>query len=271
MKKSIFCILCLCSIAVHAQNNIDGLVNAEKSFAAYSVAHGTKEAFLNFIDSAGIVFDKGKPVNGMMLWSSREKNAAVLNWRPQFAEIAASGDFGFTTGPWTFQQSANDSIIARGQFVTVWHTDKNGQWKFLVDLGVSNTPVNNIDGVEKISHSRVKFNSPESEQQKMISAEKAFISIASTDIIAAHQRFLSTKSIIIKHRSLPAFAGMRQKIVIDSLTSIQFEMIASGIASSADIGYVYGTTIVNSKPENYLHIWRKEGIEWKLALEVLRF
>ena len=91
-------VILLCSIS-EAQRTIDGLINAEKSFAAYSVANGTKEAFLKFLDSSGIIFDQGKPVNGIESWSKREKRAGVLNWFPQYAEIAYSNDFGFTTGP----------------------------------------------------------------------------------------------------------------------------------------------------------------------------
>src|SRR5258708_25344796 len=80
----------------NAQRTIDGLINAEKSFAAYSVAHGTKDAFLKFADSAGIAFDQGKPVHAIETWNKREKRPGVLNWQPEYAEISASGDFGFT-------------------------------------------------------------------------------------------------------------------------------------------------------------------------------
>jgi hypothetical protein len=52
---------------------IDALIQAEKNFAAYSVANSTKEAFLKFLDSAGIIFDKGKPANGVTTWKKREK------------------------------------------------------------------------------------------------------------------------------------------------------------------------------------------------------
>ncbi|WP_410965866.1 hypothetical protein, partial [Salmonella sp. SAL4438] len=72
-----------------AQKNIEGLIQAEKSFAAYSVAHSTKEAFLKFLDSTGVVFEKGQPVNGIESWNKKEKAPGILNWHPQFAEIAA--------------------------------------------------------------------------------------------------------------------------------------------------------------------------------------
>ena len=75
------------------------MIQAEKDFAAYSVAHSTKEAFLEYIDSSSMMFDNGEPVKAIEFWNKREKKPGVLNWRPQYAEISASGDFGYTTGP----------------------------------------------------------------------------------------------------------------------------------------------------------------------------
>src|SRR5882724_4477366 len=88
-----------------AQKGIENLIQAEKNFAAYSVGHSTKEAFLQFMDSNSIVFDKGKAVHGIELWEKKVKNSGVLNWWPLYAGISASGDLGYTTGPWTYQSS----------------------------------------------------------------------------------------------------------------------------------------------------------------------
>jgi len=54
-------------------------------------------------------------------------------------------------------------------------------------------------------------------------------------------------------------------------TQIKYEFIDSGISSSGDLGYVYGTTMINGKQDGYLRIWRKETEGWKIALEVLRY
>src|SRR4249919_2489295 len=114
-KKFLLPLLMISSInMINAQRNIDGLLTAERKFVAYSVINGTKDAFLKFLDSSGIVFNQGKAVNGIEVWTKREKKPGVLNWRPHYAGISLSGDLGFTTGPWTFQQTITDTIIARG-------------------------------------------------------------------------------------------------------------------------------------------------------------
>src|ERR1700730_4123792 len=115
------------SIWAFPQKNIDGLLTAERSFAALAVQHGMKEAFLKFSDSNAIMFDKGKPINALQLWNARENRAGILNWRPEYVEIAASNDFGYTSVLWTFQpKTTSDSIAARGRFITVWHINEIG-------------------------------------------------------------------------------------------------------------------------------------------------
>jgi hypothetical protein len=193
--KKIFSILILFFVFfqnTQAQKGIDALIQAEKNFAAYSVDNSTKEAFLKFLDSAGIIFDKGKPANGITIWKKREKGPGVLNWHPQFAEISGSGDFGYTTGPWTFQNSSTDTMAARGQYTTVWQINTKGEWKFLVDLGVSNTPpglateVKKIDVAKRSSAGATKHDSP-------VIAENNFLKAVSTNKSKAYKNIYPRK------------------------------------------------------------------------------
>jgi ketosteroid isomerase-like protein len=253
------------------QKSIDNLIQAEKNFAAYSVVHSTKEAFQQFIDSNSIMFDEGKPVKAIDYWNKREIRPGILNWQPQYAEISMSGNFGYTTGPWTFQQKTiHDSVVARGQYTTVWHINKNGEWKFLVDLGSNNTPVNVSNDIKKIT--AVKRKAKTAHNPEMIKAEKNFIKLLNQNRTAAYKKYLSGESLLNRNGILPASKVMDKKGIIDSMTfSVEYTISGSGISPSFDMGYVYGTTVINNKTENYLRIWRKEKSGWKIALEVLRY
>jgi ketosteroid isomerase-like protein len=270
MKKLIASILLLSVLQSEAQKNFDGLLHTEKSFAAYSVKHGVKEAFLNFLDSNGIVFEQGKGVNGIEAWKQKTNGPQVLNWRPQFAEISASKDFGYTTGPWELKPNdGTDTVIARGQFTTVWHVDKNGQWKFLVDLGTGNAPAGASSEEKKISAKKSK-GKPNTDE--LLKAEQAFITAFKKDKANAYALYLSNQSILNRNSYLPAVTKAEQlKTIENTPAAIQFNIEGSGIAPSGDLAYVYGNTVINNKPENYLHIWRREKDGWKLALEVLRY
>jgi len=276
---SISFLLFVCLVKTSAQKGIDGLINAEKNFAAYSVSNSTKEAFLKFLDSAGIVFDNGKPVNGIETWNKREKRPGVLNWHPQYADISSSGDFGYTSGPWTFRSSSNDTISARGQYTTVWNINKNGEWKFLVDLGVSNTPVNTDTSLWKVYLSDPTVY--KSSEQLLLKAEKKFIQKTKNptangwfrkDWYKKNFSRVTGFTLLNRNNRFPVVDQDPFLTVMKQMpNTINYKMLGSGIASSGDLGYVYGTTEINGKTDNYLRIWRLESDGWKLVLEVLRY
>jgi ketosteroid isomerase-like protein len=247
-----------------AQKGIDPMIRAEKSFAAHSVAHGTKEAFLAYLDSAGVVFDNGKPVNGIQAWQQRTSRPVILNWWPDAAEIAASGDFGYTTGPWTLQPAGKDSNMARGRFSTVWHRAGNGAWKFLIDLGVSNTPAS-IDTV--VSKRKYKGQFTPGTLISLAKAEEYFISLLASSLEQAISKYLSADAILNRNGAAPVTGGKTPESFV---SGTRYTVLGSGLASSGDIGYVYGGTEINGKTENYLRVWRREGNDWKIVLDVLR-
>ena len=130
--------LVLTTYAGLAQPSVDSMMQTEKNFANTSLVASTKEAFVKFIDTAGIVFEKGKPVNGFELYSKSDRRPGILTWEPEYAEISSSNDFGYTTGPWRYYANTlKDDPLARGHFITVWHLNKNGEWKFLIDFGIN--------------------------------------------------------------------------------------------------------------------------------------
>lgn len=252
---------------LHAQKTIDGLIAAERSFAQYALDKNAKQAFLKFADTSGLQFANGNPIKSTELWAKREENKTVLKWQPQFAEIAASGDFGYTTGPWTFQSSDKDTITGRGQYTTVWHATENGEWKFLVDYGHNYSPslINTSKDVEKIKLPTKQ----KATLQSLLETQEAFNILATISPQAAYQKYLSKKSILNFTGHLPISKTFDQLALFNDISEVSFNIQGSGIASSGDIGYVYGATTYKEKTDNYLHIWRHEKDGWKLAVAVV--
>lgn len=271
MKFTITNLLLFFVLTANAQQEIDNLIHTERSFAAYAVENGTKDAFLKFLDSTGVVFEKGQAVNGIQSWNKKEKSPGILNWHPQFAEISASNDLGYTTGPWTFQKSGiQDTVVARGQFNTIWKKNRNGEWKFLVDIGTHYEAANDASETEKIDAE--KLTERPIHLAAIVETEEAFIKALKKDKNQSYTKYLSRNSILNHPEMLPATGKEDQARVIASIPSgIQLSIIASGIATSGDLGYVYGTAVSNGKTQNYLHVWRREKEGWKLALDVLQY
>lgn len=65
--------------------------------------------------------------------------SSLLSWQPIFAAVSLAGDLGYTTGPWEFKKDIKDAKpSAFGNFMTVWRKQADGNWKFALDLGISN-------------------------------------------------------------------------------------------------------------------------------------
>lgn len=273
MKRILTFFLFAAPLFAFAQRSATAVVEAEKRFAAYSVQHGTKAAFLQFADSNGIVFERGKAVNAIEAWNKREARPGVLNWYPIYGWMAASGDLGFTTGPWTFQpKSTSDSVVARGQYNTVWHKSATGEWKFLLDMGINKTP----------SFETVAFSFPEKNiaftpgtSEELLKTEEAFVQRTSDPAqrVSGYAGAISPQAFLLnRNEHLPVTTQNDLATMVRAMPqTISYRQEGSGMAASGDLGYVYGTAIINGKEDSYLRIWRREGKSWKLVLEVLQY
>src|SRR6187549_2588019 len=111
-------------------SDFDDLVAAERAFAADASARNTRDAFLAAYDEDGIAFAPG-PRNAQRVWGNRSVNKTRLEWAPEVAEIAASGDLGYTSGPWRFTAEGDEKPTAFGHFFSIWRKDGDGKWKVL--------------------------------------------------------------------------------------------------------------------------------------------
>ncbi|HMG66099.1 MAG TPA: hypothetical protein VK588_00380, partial [Chitinophagaceae bacterium] len=193
MRKYIFFIfMAFTSGKLSAQRSIDSLVEAEKSFANTCLAASIKEGFLKFIDTGGVVFQKGVPVNGFKLYTNSEKTPGILTWEPEYAEIVSTNDFGYTTGPWKYySKTIKDTPIAKGQYITVWHLNNNGKWKLLIDFGISYSAERKTISLAKSQMEKLPGND---DKGSFTEAEEKFTKAYSIHGAQSYQSFLSSES-----------------------------------------------------------------------------
>jgi len=111
------------------------LIETERAFAKMSVDKTTREAFLAFLADESLLFAPG-PVPGKMFYRRQPDRPQKLSWAPDFADVSASGDLGYTSGPWEIRpEKMTDSPTAYGHFTSIWRVQKDGSWKLEVDLG----------------------------------------------------------------------------------------------------------------------------------------
>ncbi|RYY38908.1 MAG: hypothetical protein EOO08_12560 [Chitinophagaceae bacterium] len=244
---------------------LQSMVASERAFAAKSVAENTRDAFVAFMDTSAVMFRKDSYHKSYAEWQAKAAGPGVLNWKPLVAELASSGDWGLTTGPWTFRLTSKDSISARGHFFTIWHRLPGGDWKFLFDAGTH--------GGDETLQVLYPF-APDKErgdEASLVLADSAFAELLKRDAKVAHRGALSATSVLCRSGQAYALTPGQQAKWIKALPAM-VETQSSGrlLAPSGDLALVYGTAKdEKGEPAPFVRLWRHERGGWRLAVELL--
>lgn len=129
-----------CSMTIDLEKEKQSLLQMDVDFSNLSVDKGATFAFHEYLADDGLVLPfseapRKKSDYASMLELAKNSDAAktTLEWTPEFADVAASGDLGYTWGRYIF--TAADSSQTRGFYVTIWKKQTDGQWRFVFDAG----------------------------------------------------------------------------------------------------------------------------------------
>lgn len=118
---------------------LDDVMNADRAFAAAAAKDGIQAAFVAYAAADATMFREGVgPIRGHAAIGASFKNAgnASLAWAPEAGEVAASGDLAYTWGWFTFTPGDGSDRKGTGNYVSIWRRI-DGQWKWIVDIGVA--------------------------------------------------------------------------------------------------------------------------------------
>jgi ketosteroid isomerase-like protein len=138
----VFLLLLLAAAAVATKQKSptgsDLLIQLEANFAADVARHG-HDAFLTYFadDGVEVVDGGGFDTKDVMRTRAPWLEGTTLTWTPVKAEMAKSGDLGYTYGNYIFTaKNKEGKLIANyGKYTSIWKKQKDGQWKVMVDMG----------------------------------------------------------------------------------------------------------------------------------------
>jgi ketosteroid isomerase-like protein len=130
---------------IPAHNPGDVLIQVDRNFAKMAIDRGTAYAFSYFAaDSATILQRGSRPTVGRSAIRDlyKDEGNSTLRWEPYFADLAASGDIGYTLGnyQYSYKDSTGTDKRSYGYYVTIWKKQPDGNWKYVLDTGVSAPP-----------------------------------------------------------------------------------------------------------------------------------
>jgi ketosteroid isomerase-like protein len=134
-------VACACAPSAGAPPDPSVLLAADSAFDA-AVAGGGSEAWVEWFDADGAMIQPGVgEIRGLDAIRSAvtylDDAGTSLRWAPARADIAASGELGWTTGSYLVASTAEDGSVTRGEgrYVSIWRRQPDGAWKVVMDLG----------------------------------------------------------------------------------------------------------------------------------------
>ena len=112
------------------------LMEYDRSFSAMSKERGMRTAFIEYIDSNGVLLRPNKMplTGGAAIDFLVQQNDAefTLTWDPQHAAVAESGELGFTYGVYIMRPMYEDTAFF-GTYTHIWKKQLDGKWKLLLN------------------------------------------------------------------------------------------------------------------------------------------
>ncbi|HZW66378.1 MAG TPA: hypothetical protein VFF23_11850 [Hanamia sp.] len=139
--KVLFAILCLVFVSCNENNierNKQELINTDIAMSDLAMKEGFNHSIFLNADTNIVKFEQNQlPLigkNNLAAILEKSGDIKTLSWKPVGADVAASGDLGYTWGNWKYQ--APDTAYY-GNYFTAWKKQKDGSWKVALDGGNS--------------------------------------------------------------------------------------------------------------------------------------
>ena len=140
MRKAFIIIAALFISCQQHKNNSEQdkqeMLKADMAMNDMAAKEGFNNAILYYADTNIVKFEGDQlPVIGKAAFAkSFDKNTDLktISWKPVNAEMAQSGDLGYTWGNWKLV--AGDTTYY-GNYFTAWKKQKDGSWKVTLDGG----------------------------------------------------------------------------------------------------------------------------------------
>ena len=118
------------------------LFQADQAFAKLSADSGAVAAFSMYLADDAVQMPSGAaPITGResIVEAMSSGPDVTLLWEPKHAEIAVSGELGWTWGVYEarFTSDEGEEVSSDGKYLNVWRKQDDGAWKVIVDMGNS--------------------------------------------------------------------------------------------------------------------------------------
>jgi hypothetical protein len=252
------------------------IVAAENAFAADAQRFGVRLAFLAHFDANSWLF-RPTPVAALDVLARDADDGSRLEWAPEIAGIAASGDMGFTSGAWSAHAPGTDRS-AHGHFLTVWKRGDDGVWRVQVDGGIGHAALEHPTGAVKTIDVADKNPTPLSadtlarRRHALETADDALreaLAHPQGDAAKIWRDVADTEWRAMRAKQMPAEGEAAWTLAAtDPAKRGSGARRAYDVAASGDLAYSIGGDAACKDCGSYYRIWRWRDDRWKLLIDL---
>ena len=277
--------LLMASPAVAQAPDAAPIVAAERSFAADAPSMGIAGSFNKWLTPEAILIAGGqaRTIGEVYPDGPRPAGEPLLEWWPNFAGIARSGDLGFTTG----------GVAVNGQrtghYFTIWKLQPDGAWKWVYDggSGASAAEVPGPDSepeilpvgpelMEVAGEGRPSgLSRSERAMAAVKAAEAALAGAAAIDQTGAHLAAMADNGRLYVAPLAPAIGRDAFAAALSGWpATFRFGPTEGGGASAyGDLVWTYGpaawTRDGQDRTGHYVRLWQHQTLGWRIVLAQL--
>lgn len=251
------------------QAALDRMIATEKQFSSLCADVGIRDSFLRYYARDAISIQKTpmKAYDSLVKEPPEmRKSAEILSWYPVFGDISASGDLGYSTGPYFLETGRTRDYD--GSFFTMWQRQRNGDYRVVLDVGTALKP-------RSLSEAPAGFTAGKLEDRRVIAepklrdvgkSEAAFCSHASSKgLDMAYHEFAGDDTWFFRFGMIP------NHHIPDAEGKVRrWKKEGQGESNSRDLGFFYGVFKAGDEEKSYVHVWRRESRgTWRLAVDIV--
>jgi ketosteroid isomerase-like protein len=249
--------------------DVGPVVEAERAFARAARTEGVNAAFLQYSAPDGLVFRPG-PTNARQALAAHPIPPLALKWWPVYAGIAASGDLGFTTGPYVAGEGERQGY---GWYFTVWRRQADGDWRWVLDHGPPTreaAPEGPDAAVAALPAGRRRAGKGAFAGVRATEARLA--AALAADARAALPRFLAADGRLMRVGPQPAVgAAAWTTLLAAGPERIETAPLGGAASAAGDLAYTYGRAHWRKGEADvtghYVRIWQRRSEGWRLIVD----
>jgi ketosteroid isomerase-like protein len=269
-----FIIASAAAAAASSTADVAEVVEAERAFARAAKEKGIGPAFRAFAAPDAIVFAPDPRPAGPVLAARPERPGATLDWWPTYAGISASGDLGFTTGPFVSEHGGRKS---HGHYFTVWRRQPDGSWRWVLDHGPPTreaAAAGPASPVSLLPASTTPKRGARGRWSEVVQAEMLLAQALRRDAPRALADSLADDCRVMRVGPQPA-VGRRDCLaaLAEGPRTIRAVHLGGAISKAGDLAFTFGRAswFKEAAPRSghYVRIWQRRSHGWKLIVDEL--